>query len=343
MSRGAGRIGSLEAVRGLAAVMVLVAHSRIGGQHDAVLLRGWIGVPVFFVLSGLVLYLPFADGTRMDMVAFWRRRVCRILPGYWVALAVVAAVTLLAGGTVARPFAQASLFGEFWNGPRDGDLISPAWTLAAEMVFYLVLPLIVWVLVRRPVLRPALLLAVASLALAYRGAEQNIVPFAFFGDFVFGMVAAILIVRGVRSWWLAAAGAVVAAAAVVFADSQPERYPFGELVALAVALMLVPLATRNPRVPRALVGLGTISFGVYLWHVPIFTALGSLGWTTGSWTLNTAVALMLTVAVATVSYRVVERPLIRLAARSRGQGVLLGTAATTPSPTRKATAAVTHS
>lgn len=311
------RIDSLEAVRGVAAVAVLLAHSRLGGRGDGVLLLGWLGVPVFFVLSGLVLYLPYAQGKQPDTLAFWRRRAARILPGYWTALAVVAAIVMITGGAVHNLSGQAMLFGEFWHGPHDGQLIQPAWTLAAELVFYSVLPLFILVFAAMPRLRLPLLFAVINVSLAYKDDHRATTPLAFFAMFAFGMAAAVLVARGTRSWWLAAAGLAVFVAALVFLDSRPERFPFGEAAALAFALALVPLATRDIRVPRPLVALGTISFGVYLWHWPIFAALAALGWTTWSWTLNTAVALALTIAAATISYQLVEKPAIAWARTPR--------------------------
>lgn len=312
------RIDSLEAVRGLAAVAVLLVHSQVGGRGDGLLLYGWLGVPVFFVLSGLVLYLPFAGGASIDAPAFWRRRLCRIFPGYWLVLAVTVAVVVAAGGSVSHLWQQASLYEFAPGGPTSASLITPAWTLAVELSFYLLLPLLVWVFVRRPMYRFGVLFAVATVALLYRRATGGLfAPVAFADQFVFGMVAAVLVVKGVRSRWLAVAAAAVVVAAGLTMHTGPERFPFGEAFAFAVALALVPLAARNPRVPRALVWLGTISFGVYLWHTPVFWALRSLGWTTWSWTLNTAVALTLTIGLAAASYRLVELPAIRWARAPR--------------------------
>ena len=84
-----GRIPALKAMRGLAALMVVAVHvntfHRIDQEPQAGWLNftsyGWLGVQIFFVLSGLVLYLPYARGTRLELGRYATRRILRIGPG----------------------------------------------------------------------------------------------------------------------------------------------------------------------------------------------------------------------------------------------------------------------
>ncbi len=313
------RIRSLEAVRGLAALAVLCCHTGPRGW-SSFLSYGWLGVPVFFVLSGLVLYMPFID-KRVDTLEFWKRRLLRIFPGYWFALAICAAVALAAGGTVFRPLSQI-LLTQNYDGNETRVLITPSWTLAIELGFYLLLPALAWALWRHPAHRWSILAVIAGVAVAYRlnmnaPADTThtlpLAPIGFLHEFVFGVAAAIAISRGLRSRWFAVAGAaLIAASFVLLPSSQPEAFPFTDLVAAGIALALIPIAQSRIRVPTPLVWLGTISFGVYLWHVPIIISTGYLGLRTGIWTVDVAVIVTLTVIAAGISWRYVERPSIML-------------------------------
>jgi peptidoglycan/LPS O-acetylase OafA/YrhL len=117
-----------------------------------------IGVPIFFVVSGFVLYRPFLAGhaglaPRPGLRRYARARVLRIVPAYWVALTVLAAYPGLSGafsGDWWRYYGFLQLYGE-----KTLPLgLPPAWTLGAEVAFYAVLPLLALLAARRP-LAPA--------------------------------------------------------------------------------------------------------------------------------------------------------------------------------------------
>jgi peptidoglycan/LPS O-acetylase OafA/YrhL len=188
---GHPRFPMLDGVRAIAALSVVVLHvsDRSGfSQHPitgGLTARLNVGVALFFVLSGFLLYRPFVaarlDGRPGTTVAHYlRRRALRILPGYWVALAVTFAagwVTFVLGWWRYALFLQPYNIFSLFSG------INPAWTLAIEVLFYASLP--VWVLVARRRLagRPreaqlrAELLAVLALAVfgvAFRSAAALI-------------------------------------------------------------------------------------------------------------------------------------------------------------------------
>src|SRR4051812_6931780 len=153
----ADRFPALDAVRALAALGVVGFHAYkdLAGRPGWDSPLGTFGyslqwaVPVFFVLSGFLLYRPFAAaiavrGRRPDGLAFLLRRAARIFPAYWLALVVF--------GTLAKP-------GELWTADGvvryglllhvlDGDtvyhVLGTAWSLSIEVAFYLALPLIAW-------------------------------------------------------------------------------------------------------------------------------------------------------------------------------------------------------
>ncbi len=150
---GHPRFPMLDGVRAIAALSVVVLHvsDRSGfSQHQivgALTARLNVGVALFFVLSGFLLYRPFVaarvDGRPSSTVTHYlRRRALRILPGYWVALAVTAGVGWV---TFALGWWRYAFFLQPYNIYSLFSGINPAWTLSIEVLFYLSLPL--WVVV----------------------------------------------------------------------------------------------------------------------------------------------------------------------------------------------------
>jgi peptidoglycan/LPS O-acetylase OafA/YrhL len=181
----------LDGVRAIAALSVVVLHvsDRSGfSRHEivgALTARLNVGVALFFVLSGFLLYRPFVaarvDGRPASTVGHYlRRRALRILPGYWVALAVMAGLGWV---SFALGWWRYAFFLQPYNIYSLFSGINPAWTLSIEVLFYLSLPL--WVVVARRLLagRPraaqlrAELWAVGALAvfgIAFRAAAALI-------------------------------------------------------------------------------------------------------------------------------------------------------------------------
>jgi peptidoglycan/LPS O-acetylase OafA/YrhL len=342
------------------------------------------GVVLFFVLSGFLLYWPFAAAILRrtdapDSSRYFRNRALRILPAYWVILIVTSVIlqsALRSDGTHGALFdplllGQSLLFVQHYDPDQIVTGIGPAWSLNVEIVFYLLLPLLGLVgmtLHRRgrdPVvaaLIPALILLV--MGLAGKGIAAYVVPpvrpFAGYATdwhsviersflcqadlFAFGMalgVARVLWEDGtlrLPTWWRLPAGVAAMAtlaSIAVWATNGPEHLsysPWNTVVALlfAVLLSLVVLVDRTgQRSPllvrtlewRPLVGIGVVSYGVFLWHAPIILAFKDWGLTfTGraGFIANLAIIGTVTVLLSIATYRLVEVPCLRRRARSRG-------------------------
>jgi peptidoglycan/LPS O-acetylase OafA/YrhL len=163
------RNNELEGLRGVAALAVLLTHVSLNslgnrGPFGGLLARLDAGVAVFFVLSGYLLYRPFAaallrDEPRPATRRYFRRRLVRIVPLYW--LVVVAAflfapsdatVGATPGVTSVPLWTMARFVGfiqVYWKNSLAGPF-PQAWTLATEMAFYLLLPVLAAVVARRP-------------------------------------------------------------------------------------------------------------------------------------------------------------------------------------------------
>jgi peptidoglycan/LPS O-acetylase OafA/YrhL len=138
-----GRSSGLDALRAFAALFVLLFHMHtvngVGfGPLDPIVGGGVSGVYLFFALSGYLLYKPFVRG-RIDLVAYGLKRSGRILPGYFAALL---GLTVLTGSQLPLEHPLPFLT---MTAPYDLSLrhfLGNAWTLGAEILFYLTLPLI---------------------------------------------------------------------------------------------------------------------------------------------------------------------------------------------------------
>jgi len=176
-------VPAIDGFRGLAALSVLLYHvsyaaglPALGGARS-VLMSGYMGVDFFFVISGFVLFLPVvtADGRFGNVRAYAVRRAARIIPAYYVALvAVVILQPLLNPEHTSLPwdskagaasfllhlsFLQHSL-GVLRGYPEGFIALGVAWTLAIEVTFYVLLPLVA----RRYFQHPFVGLAVAVIA-----------------------------------------------------------------------------------------------------------------------------------------------------------------------------------
>lgn len=333
------RVEGVDALRGLAAIAVFICH--IGGYWGFLDLPGKLpqlvaagahGVDVFIVISGFCLALPLAGHRRpLRVPQFYGRRAWRILPPYYVALAIAAVLALLPATwhlTVAR---QASLgdvllhlvTGQAWVPGEVGTINGSLWSVALEVQLYLLFPLLVlaW---RRWGIVPVLIGAVA-LDLAWRGSgalggpaplgSDLVVP-ARLDQFVAGMACAVAIRAGFT--WSVRRGLVVFAIATLAAlgTSTLDLGVFTG-VAWAAAGSSAVLLLAGP-LGRALGGtvldrFGARSFSFYLLHQPVLLVGAPVvallpGGMPVQLVVGGALAFLVTVGAAELLYRGVELP-----------------------------------
>jgi peptidoglycan/LPS O-acetylase OafA/YrhL len=151
----------LDGARAVAALGVVIVHATLlsgyvfRSRFGPFFARADIGVEIFFLLSGFLLYRPFvarrlAGMPSADLGSYARRRFLRIFPAYWVALTIIAFVMR------APPFptghsvvAHYLLLHVFDINQVSGGPIQQAWTLSCEVSFYIFLPFWAWLMTRR--------------------------------------------------------------------------------------------------------------------------------------------------------------------------------------------------
>ncbi|HVA64417.1 MAG TPA: acyltransferase [Terriglobales bacterium] len=285
---------ALDGLRGAAILLVLVEHCapRLAGLGlGRVASWGWIGVDLFFVLSGFLITGIVLDGRRRERFFgnFYARRGLRILP---VLALVVAACVVIFGSTAVWTGRQPYwlYFALFLQNlvPGLNGALYPAWSLAIEEQYYLV-----WApLARR--LPAAALAGALGLVLAVepwvRSHHRWFVPVHTLYH-LDGLAVGSLIALGLRAtrwprrvwerlaWGGLGTGLVGAAGAVRWygpAVSSAVALGFGGLLLLAVLGETGAGAVARGLRLRPLRGLGRISYGLYMVHMPVFMLLGGL-------------------------------------------------------------------
>jgi peptidoglycan/LPS O-acetylase OafA/YrhL len=350
---GPALIRGLDGLRAFSVLAVLLYHA-----HVRWLAGGFLGVEVFFVISGFLitgLLLKEAQATGgIDLRRFWNRRLRRLLPALLAFLFAVATLGAAFLGDRASQFRAdllASLaYLENWQQIRSGSsyfadqglpLLRHLWSLAVEGQFYLVWPLVVAALLRFAkgrawLLRWATALlalgafglmlvladpangssvrAMESLNRVYLGSDTRALGLLVGALFALAprpSSAAVGRFRWMLDW---AAGAALVALALVMglADFQSAFLYRGGflLVDLFTVLVIAALVAPTRAMPailgwRPLEWLGERSYGLYLWHWPVFLLLahGHDGW--GWFGLRLLVALVIT----ELSFRFIETPL----------------------------------
>jgi peptidoglycan/LPS O-acetylase OafA/YrhL len=315
------RLTGLDAMRGIAALMVFAHHAQVPGNASA-LFGLDSGVLVFFALSGYLLYQPFvaarASGESIDLWVYAIRRAARLLPAFYVASVLIAAIWY--------PFLLADPVG-LLLGIRTPIVV--VWTLQLEVGFYVLLPFLAWALAKVPEPhRVCALLGLAATSIGFTVAImlsgtlwKGVVPStdllnigSLLWAFVPGMIVAELQQRGSLERPIARAvplaGLVLIGLSVIV-----DLPPYLDLAAAAGAgLLVASVVSRRhqaPRLARPAVALGAISYSVYLWHTAIIDAVDR---PVPSWG-GALLSLVITVAIATAVYLMGERPAIRVGHR----------------------------
>ena len=173
------RLPGLDLLRALAIVWVMLFHAMTMGlvpESFQLARYGWMGVDLFFALSGFLiggqLFRPYARGEPPALGRFFARRLARTLPPYLLVLALYFTWPAFRERPQIQPLWQFATFTEnLFIDSRGGKAFSQVWSLCIEEQFYLVAPLTIWVMMRRPSAWRTVLVLAAILVggMAWRG------------------------------------------------------------------------------------------------------------------------------------------------------------------------------
>jgi peptidoglycan/LPS O-acetylase OafA/YrhL len=313
------RVASLTGIRAVAALLVMATHAAYTTgkyTHEYIGLmysRMEIGVPIFFVLSGFLLFAPWVkaiatDGPPPSLRRYTWHRIRRIMPAYVVTVLIAYAVYhfrvagpnpghtwmgLLRNLTLTQPYTDNYLFSYLHQG------LTQMWSLAVEVAFYVVLPLLAYLLLVvvcrrqwRPMrlmiglvclaaLTPIWIVIVHTTDFLPDGAKLWLPTYLVW--FIGGMMLAALQTMGVRAYAMACLPVAVACYLIVSTPiaGEPTTSPAGLGEALAkagfyaviAALAVAPLALSDRGwyarflASRPMVFLGEISYEIFLIHL----------------------------------------------------------------------------
>src|SRR3954447_4319923 len=334
------RIGAIHGLRGIAILGVVFHHSFWrysfeSGIGRPILTNGWMGVDLFFVLSGFVLYLPFAAGKPFSGREFYRRRFFRLAPLFFVVALVSTAFAGFAG-VMDRAFytSTIALFsGLFTLRPQT---FFPAanwvlWSLGVELLFSVFFPILVvgrrrlvWITIA------AMIVCTALRAFGYwHGTRQYLdwisaSAFARLDEFLLGMVAAYLYRakhRLLEIRFLTLAGTVLillsCAGFDLWISKRLPSYAAGGLITLLdlgiFAVLLGVLGHPDGIVARVLEWrplqvVGMMCYSIYVWHGIVLLHLYKITTTDAvpPFGLHYFAYLAILFAMSAMTYRYVE-------------------------------------
>ena len=361
------RFAGLDGLRAVAVILVLAYHL----FPSSPIRSGFVGVDVFFVISGFLITSLLLRPSRLGrlgsprrLIDFWRRRARRLLPALAVVITVCATAAWMLGGDVlvgvGRQVLGAATFSYNWLAVADGsdyfaatapELFRNVWSLAVEEQFYVLWPLLLPLVLLIPGrwTRTALMLVAAGGSVWWMAVlvAQGDVTRAYFGtdSHAFGLLLGIALALATmnmpeRAWTLRRGAQVgslllgfIGLSAVLVAALSPEDASItGVLVLASLGTALTIFAGNWPGSwlgrgldVAPLRWIGERSYGIYLWHWPVLVlalvATQGTGPEAGVPLGTGAVALVVSVGAAALSYRFVEQPLRRYGFRRTARAV----------------------
>ncbi|HET9029028.1 MAG TPA: acyltransferase [Candidatus Aquilonibacter sp.] len=348
------RLGALDGLRGIAILQVLWYHVWLVGRFQVpwawlqfVPATGLFGVHLFFFLSGFVIVYPYVRANASaepepTWAHFAWRRFVKIVPSYAISIAIAYATGFFlieqTHATVFEDLITHALFIHTWFPQTAGTINGVLWTLAVEVQFYLLFPVVWWFFKRGPVATTAALAALGWISRSYgwHGVPASVTSAlainlpTYIDLFGFGMFSAWCFVRfghRLRSGRLrflmpavALTGGVMFVITLIgFSRGQQlwhavpllqTREVLGiAFMALALGALCSPpmfgVVLSNP----LLSFVALISYNLYLYNWIIAHELQHLHWTPPAFTVA---AFALSIAFATLVTYLVERPLLRL-------------------------------
>lgn len=326
----------IDGLRAIAVLPVVLFHGGVSGFDG-----GFVGVDVFFVISGFLIgqiLLRDIEARQFSLIAFYERRVRRIIPALMVMMAVTLAVGALfmmprdykelgESAVAATTFLSNVYFylrADYFDTSAAYKPLLHTWSLAVEEQYYLFFPILLWALMRT-IGRNAFwaIIGFAALSFAFGIYQTNsnptgafYLPMSRMWELLLGALIAMRPPQWGRSLSNLAAWAGVAMIfAAVFLFTEETPFPGYTALLPCVGTALVIAAKSDGIVARVLSsplprGIGLISYSLYLWHWPIMSLMGYY-YQRETPPLVWGASFVVLFAVSYLSWRYIEGPVRR--------------------------------
>jgi exopolysaccharide production protein ExoZ len=283
-------IGGLQMLRGVAATLVVLFHLQAAAVfegHDPGFLRwfrgGEVGVDVFFVLSGFVIFHAVEGRRHLGPAWFLRQRFWRIVPPYWAALGLTL-LALAALGVMRGDWTEWPGLGRIVLSvlllPLPDHVMAVAWTLTVEGLFYLLFAATYFRFGARGAISALALWSAVTLGLTFMHlglpAWLGVVLYSGVIEFLYGGLISLALSAG---WRAGAVPALVLGAlglALVVSGQVSLDWGRSWVAGLPSAALVYGLAAGAWRMPDWVMVWGEASYLLYLLHLLVFSIAGTL-------------------------------------------------------------------
>lgn len=328
----------LDGLRGIAIAMAVIYHTSLG-----ILPSGFVGIEIFFVLSGFLITSQLSrdilDNT-FSIKAFYLRRFRRLLPAYFfitMAVFIVASFILLPddysyhvklmglGFLSVGNFYLANTTDGYFAKEIDEIPFVHTWSLSVEEQFYLLWPILLLFVLKRFSYKTSVrifgLLLVSALLYSEWMVNDNPVSAYFllpsrFYELLLGSILGLMVgyLPALKNWQaalLSLAGLLVITVNA-FSHTASQHFPgFNALYTCMATVFIIYAGGTKNRVndfisARPLTGLGKISYSLYLWHWPIFVFIRYI--TGGITPVQSVIAIVVSLALSFLTWKFIENP-----------------------------------
>ncbi len=358
-------ISGLTGLRGFAACWVMACHawyffgmpelSFLGVPLTKLVSEGWLGVLLFFILSGRLLAPPFLRwragiGSKPDLRRYLTRRVLRVFPAYYVQLLILLVAYRVFQGEI--PFSGLDwlrhLTMQLDPAAQLPSVLNPIWwTLPVEFGFYLALPLLAylfvggraWLCLTVCVALYLVHLRIGTLIHAPNDATSLALFSRHIPGYLFCFAAGIALAswsgssKALGRWMPTVAGLVMLACLIAIIPTEnagfgfwtTPSYYYGWKLAVCVPLALMVFLAGRADSPiarffsmRGWIYLGQISYSLYLWHFPVMQAVSAAipEQSLGAQAAKLLISVVASMLLAHLSARFVELPFMRWGRRN---------------------------
>lgn len=277
----------IQGLRAIAVLAVIIFHI-----NKEWLPSGFIGVDIFFVISGFIVSSIILNNKNFNFINFYRKRINRIVPAYLLLLSTCAVIsTILLTHHDLKYFLESlkyslyfysnnyfSTFGDYFSPTSEELPLLHTWSLAIEMQFYFILPILLTLFSLKKIKEITIILIIfltlwVEIKLNTTNDDQYFSLISRIPEFLIGTLAALIATNPKiqDKKFLSLMGLIILTPCFFIIPNQHFPGILGLIPSISIALIIIQKDSFINKIleKKSLVFIGTISYSLYLWHWPI--------------------------------------------------------------------------